>query len=52
MQRAVLDRRAAARNDKTGLSESKNFGLEWMCEETQFGGHGPPGGAENALKAQ
>jgi uncharacterized protein (TIGR03435 family) len=38
MQRAALDRPVA---DKTGLSGRFDFNLEWMPDETQFGGQGP-----------
>jgi uncharacterized protein (TIGR03435 family) len=45
LQRAALDRPVV---DKTGLSGRYDFVLEWMPDETQFGGQGPEGTAESA----
>ena len=38
MQRAALDRPVV---DKTGLTGRYDFNLEWVPDETQFGGQGP-----------
>jgi uncharacterized protein (TIGR03435 family) len=43
LQRAALDRPVL---DKTGLSGRYDFDLEWMPDETQFGGQGPQGTAD------
>jgi uncharacterized protein (TIGR03435 family) len=39
MQRAILDRPVV---DRTGLTDRYNFNLEWVPDETQFGGEMPP----------